>query len=62
MPPLGLQEECVVATVDHIILKVNDLEASDGFYITVLGFEAERTVGPFTLVRVGPNCQFQLAP
>jgi catechol 2,3-dioxygenase-like lactoylglutathione lyase family enzyme len=51
-----------VATLDHIILRVNDLEASLGFYTTVLGFAAEGTDGPFTVVRVGPDCQLQLAP
>ena len=51
-----------MASVDHIILKVNDLEASVAFYTTVLGFKEEGTDGPFTVVRVGPDCQLQLAP
>jgi catechol 2,3-dioxygenase-like lactoylglutathione lyase family enzyme len=49
-------------TLDHIILRVNDLDASVGFYTSVLGFVAEGTDGPFTLVRVSPDCQLQLAP
>jgi len=51
-----------MATLDHIILKVNDLAASVKFYTEVLGFTAEGTEGPFTILRVGPDCQLQLAP
>jgi len=51
-----------VATLDHIILKVNDLAVSVTFYTEVLGFTAEGTDGPFTILRVGPECQLQLAP
>jgi catechol 2,3-dioxygenase-like lactoylglutathione lyase family enzyme len=51
-----------MATLDHVILKVNDLAASVKFYTEVLGFTAEGTDGPFTVVRVGPDCQLQLAP
>jgi catechol 2,3-dioxygenase-like lactoylglutathione lyase family enzyme len=51
-----------MASVDHIILKVNSLEDSVAFYTSVLGFVAEGTDGPFTVVRVGPDCQLQLAP
>jgi catechol 2,3-dioxygenase-like lactoylglutathione lyase family enzyme len=48
--------------LDHLILKVNDLEASLRFYEQVLGFSAEGQDGPFTIVRAGPDCQLQLAP
>jgi len=51
-----------MATLDHIILKVNDVAASVSFYTEVLGFAAEGTDGPFTVLRVGPDCQLQLAP
>jgi len=51
-----------VATLDHIILKVNDLATSVKFYTEVLGFTAEGTDGPFTVLRVGPDVQLQLAP
>ena len=51
-----------MATVDHLILKVNDLDASVAFYASVLGFAMEGTDGPFTVVRVGPGTQLQLAP
>lgn len=51
-----------MATLDHLILKVNDREASIAFYTTVLGFMAEGTDGPFTVLRISPNFQIQLAP
>ena len=51
-----------VAALDHIILKVNDLEASVAFYTWILGFAPEGRDGPFTVLRVGPDCQLQLAP
>lgn len=51
-----------MATLDHIIMKVNDLEASVAFYTGVLGFTAEGTDGPFTVLRAGPDFQNQMAP
>jgi catechol 2,3-dioxygenase-like lactoylglutathione lyase family enzyme len=51
-----------MAVLDHLILKVNDLAASVAFYTEVLGFPAEGEDGPFTVVRVGPDCQLLLAP
>jgi catechol 2,3-dioxygenase-like lactoylglutathione lyase family enzyme len=51
-----------MATLDHLILKVNDLAASVKFYTEVLGFVVEGTDGPFTVVRAGPDFQLQLAP
>jgi catechol 2,3-dioxygenase-like lactoylglutathione lyase family enzyme len=51
-----------MATLDHIILKVNDLTASVAFYAGVLGFTEEGTDGPFTVLRVGPDFVIQLAP
>ncbi|MFZ6645111.1 VOC family protein [Undibacterium sp. TJN25] len=48
--------------LDHLILKVNDLEASVAFYTGVLGFVEEGKDGPFTVIRVGPDFQLQLAP
>ena len=50
-----------MAAIDHIIVKVNDLDASVAFYTAVLGFANEGTDGPFTVLRIGPNCQLQLA-
>lgn len=51
-----------MASLDHIILKVNDLNASVSFYTEVMGFSLEGTDGPFTVLKVGPDCQLQLAP
>jgi catechol 2,3-dioxygenase-like lactoylglutathione lyase family enzyme len=51
-----------MATLDRIIMKVNDLDASVAFYTGVLGFTAEGTDGPFTVLRVGPDFLIQLAP
>lgn len=51
-----------MASLDHIILKVNDLAASISFYTDVMGFSLEGTDGPFTVLKVGPDCQLQLAP
>ena len=50
-----------MASLDHIILRVNDLDASVAFYTQVLGFTVEGTDGPFTLVRGGPSLMLQLA-
>jgi catechol 2,3-dioxygenase-like lactoylglutathione lyase family enzyme len=51
-----------MAVLDHIILKVNDLEASVAFYTQVMGFAMEGHDGPFTVARVNPDFQLQLAP
>jgi catechol 2,3-dioxygenase-like lactoylglutathione lyase family enzyme len=51
-----------MATLDHIILKVNDLAASVAFYTDVLGFATKGIDGPFTVLRAGPDLQIQLAP
>jgi catechol 2,3-dioxygenase-like lactoylglutathione lyase family enzyme len=48
--------------LDHFIMKVNDIASSVSFYTDVLGFAPEGTDGPFTVIRVGPDCQIQLAP
>lgn len=51
-----------MATLDHLILKVNDLEASVRFYVDVMGFSDAGRDGPFTVIKAGPDCQLQLAP
>jgi catechol 2,3-dioxygenase-like lactoylglutathione lyase family enzyme len=51
-----------VASLDHIILKVNDLKASISFYTEVMGFSLQGMEGPFTVLRAGPDFQLQLAP
>jgi catechol 2,3-dioxygenase-like lactoylglutathione lyase family enzyme len=50
-----------MAHLDHIILKVNDLEASVDFYTRIMGFERAGVDGPFTVIRTGPDFQLQLA-
>lgn len=50
-----------MATLDHIILRVNDLDASIAFYTQILGFALEGTNGPFTVVRVSHDFQIQMA-
>lgn len=51
-----------MATLDHLILKVNDLDASVRFYVEVMGFVLVGPDGPFTVIQAGPACQLQLAP
>lgn len=47
-----------MATIDHLILKVNEIASSVDFYVNVLGFELEGEDGPFTVIRV--NREFTL--
>ena len=51
-----------MATIDHLILNVNELAASIDFYVNVLGFQLEGEDGPFTIIRVNPDFTLQLAP
>jgi catechol 2,3-dioxygenase-like lactoylglutathione lyase family enzyme len=51
-----------MTTLDHIILKVNDLDASIVFYTDIMGFSNQGTDGPFTTIRVAEDFQLQLAP
>jgi catechol 2,3-dioxygenase-like lactoylglutathione lyase family enzyme len=51
-----------MATIDHLILNVNDLDASVAFYAKVLGFKLEGQDGPFTVIRVSDDFTLQLAP
>jgi catechol 2,3-dioxygenase-like lactoylglutathione lyase family enzyme len=51
-----------MATLDHLILRVNDLDASIAFYTNVLGFALEGRDGPFSVIRVDDGCVLQLAP
>ncbi len=48
--------------LDHLILKVNELDASVEFYTKIMGFKMEGEDGPFTVIRVSPEFQIQLAP
>ncbi len=51
-----------MATIDHIILNVNEIETSVDFYVNVLGFKLEGQDGPFTVIRVSEHFTIQLAP
>jgi catechol 2,3-dioxygenase-like lactoylglutathione lyase family enzyme len=51
-----------MATLDHIILKVNELAPSVDFYTRIMGFANEGLDGPFTVIRVNEYFQIQLAP
>jgi catechol 2,3-dioxygenase-like lactoylglutathione lyase family enzyme len=51
-----------MATIDHLILNVNDINASVAFYANVLGFKVEGQDGPFTVIRVSDDFTLQLAP
>ena len=51
-----------MTTIDHLILNVNEVEASVDFYVNVLGFRLEGQDGPFTVIRVNEDFTLQLAP
>ena len=48
--------------LDHLILTVNDLDASIHFFTDVLGLGYEGTSDPFTVIRVSDGLTLQLAP
>jgi len=58
----GLDGFVLMTNLDHIILKVNDLESSLIFYTEIMGFLNEGSNGPFTILRVSKDFQIQLAP
>jgi catechol 2,3-dioxygenase-like lactoylglutathione lyase family enzyme len=51
-----------VATLDHLILNVRDVEASVSFYTGVMGFADDGDDGPFRMIRIGPDSMILLAP
>jgi len=51
-----------MATIDHLILNVNEVSSSVDFYVNVLGFELDGKDGPFTVIRVSEDFTLQLAP
>jgi catechol 2,3-dioxygenase-like lactoylglutathione lyase family enzyme len=51
-----------MATIDHLILNVNEIASSIEFYVGVLGFKLEGEDGPFTVIRVNDDFTLQLAP
>ena len=48
--------------LDHLILNVNDRDASLDFYTRTLGLAYDGEDGPFTVVRVTPEFTLLLAP
>ena len=52
----------MAATLDHLILTVNDRDDSVRFYTEVMGFAHEGEDGPFSVIRVSPETTLQLAP
>ncbi len=51
-----------MAVLDHLILNVNDVEASVAFYTEVMGFADDGPDGPFRVIRISPHTTIQLAP
>ena len=51
-----------MATIDHLILNVNDIASSIDFYVNVLGFTLQGEDGPFTVIRVSDDFTLQIAP
>jgi catechol 2,3-dioxygenase-like lactoylglutathione lyase family enzyme len=51
-----------VVTLDHLILTVNDRDASVRFYTEVMAFGYEGEDGPFSVIRVSPDTTLHLAP
>jgi len=47
--------------LDHLIIRVNDLDASVRFYTEILGLRFEGSDGPFGVLRVSPDLTLQLA-
>ncbi|MEP6789410.1 MAG: VOC family protein, partial [Acidobacteriota bacterium] len=56
------QNEVQMTTIDHLILKINDVPASVDFYVEVMGFQLEGEQPPFTVIRVSDDFVMQLAP
>lgn len=48
-------------TLDHLILPVNDREATVDFYTRIVGFTYEGESPPFSVVRVTPELTLQVA-
>jgi catechol 2,3-dioxygenase-like lactoylglutathione lyase family enzyme len=51
-----------MTTLDHLILAVDDLDASVRFYTDIVGLTNDGMDGPFTVIRVSPTTTLLLAP
>ncbi len=49
-------------SLDHIIVRVRDLDESVAFWTRYVGLTDEGREGPFAMLRVGPSTVLQLAP
>jgi catechol 2,3-dioxygenase-like lactoylglutathione lyase family enzyme len=56
------RSEGVNMLLDHLILRVNDVERSVRFYTDILGLAHEGKREPFTILRVTADFTIQLAP
>jgi catechol 2,3-dioxygenase-like lactoylglutathione lyase family enzyme len=61
-PEVAHDRRGVFMQLDHLIVSVNDIDASLAFYRDVLGMTIDEPVGPFSVVRVTPDLTLQLAP
>ena len=52
----------MATSLDHLIVPVNDRDASVTFYTEVLGLSYDGEMDPFAVVRVTPGLTLQLAP
>lgn len=52
----------VAIQLDHLILAVNDRKKSIEFYVGILGLKYKGDREPFSVIRVTPEFQIQLAP
>jgi catechol 2,3-dioxygenase-like lactoylglutathione lyase family enzyme len=48
--------------IDHMILPVNDADASVAFYTELMGFADDGEQPPFRVIRISPDFTLQLAP
>ena len=48
--------------LDHLIVAVNDVDASIRFFADILGLPCAGQAGPFSVIRVSPEATLQLAP
>jgi catechol 2,3-dioxygenase-like lactoylglutathione lyase family enzyme len=62
MGMICVEDKPMTTKLDHLILSVNDLDASVQFYTEILGFRDEGEREPFRLIRIAPDCLIQLAP
>jgi catechol 2,3-dioxygenase-like lactoylglutathione lyase family enzyme len=60
--PVRVERSGAPMHLDHLILAVNDVDASICFFADILGLRCEGQAGPFSVIRVSPEATLQLAP